>query len=328
MLKTIESKDTLVYPATVENLLKLEHCIELKAYAKGSKITFLLDIPVIRKETYSYYKILPLPTINNHNQITLIIPEHPYILVNGSKTEPVATPCTEIEEGLFLCQEDKILTLTPDRCVADLMKFNSNINSCHPMVANIKGVKIEALQQNQWLIFTKDPLTLKRFCETGVTQHKIQGAYILTLEDSCKVKIKDIRLSQHLIKGNDVTVTKLPIINLPEIVMPTPLPEKKSLNLDGVNLADLQFLRYALQKSDSEIVEGSNESIVKVKGISVWTLGLYIILVLGTCVIIFVKYKKIECFQNHQSQTHPTEDFELAEGRVMYAGSRPVTVNT
>lgn len=326
ILKSVELKEKLIYAVTYENLLKIELSLELKVYSKGSKITFLLDVPITRKEVYNYYKILPLPTINSHNQTTLIVPEHPFILVKGSKTEPVDKPCKEIDEDFFLCQEEEILTLKPDKCVAELMKFVTHTNFCQPNLADIRELKIEPLQRNQWLIFTATPVMLKNLCETEIIQQSIRGTYILTMDDNCEVQILDVTLRRHLTRGEEIVVPKLPIINLPEIVTLQPLPERRALTLDGIDLADLQILQYELKRSDREIIEKCSESVINVRGISAGTLGLYVILLLGIVYILYFKIKKHFHVQNPQAANHPPDDFELREGGVMHPGPRVITV--
>lgn len=321
ILRAIETRDKFVYPVNDKNLAKIEQCVELKVYVKENKITFLLEVPVIRKESFTYYRVLPLPSINSRNQTTLVVPEHPFVLVKGLETLPVAQPCKEIDEDYFLCQEDEIVTLTEDRCIAELMRFSTNTSSCHPVPVEILRLRIESLHKNQWLIFTREHQILSKFCETEITRQSIFGTYILTLDDNCEVRIGEKVLKQRQIRGKDVVVPKLPIINLPEIGIETTVPERKPLNLDGVSLGDLRLLQFALRQSESEIVEKGNESVVNMQSISVGTLVLYIFLVLSFCILLSVKYyTKFMCFQNHQAQAenHPPDDFELVRGGVMH----------
>lgn len=48
LLKVIEQTNKLVYPVNYDNLVKLEQCISIKAFSKGSQITFVLDIPIVK----------------------------------------------------------------------------------------------------------------------------------------------------------------------------------------------------------------------------------------------------------------------------------------
>lgn len=51
MLKNIEKTDRLVFPASLENLVRIEQSISIKSFSKGNQLTFVMEIPLVSKET-------------------------------------------------------------------------------------------------------------------------------------------------------------------------------------------------------------------------------------------------------------------------------------
>lgn len=120
ILRNIEKTDKLAFSVSNENLIKLEQCIDIKAYVKGKQITFILSIPTVQFDVYNYYKLHPFPMYNAYlNTSFLIIPKHSFILAKGSKMLPLSQPCKEIDEGKFLCHEDNVSSEDESQCIED-----------------------------------------------------------------------------------------------------------------------------------------------------------------------------------------------------------------
>lgn len=58
LLKEIENVNHLVYKVNESNLLKLEKVIAVKAYVKVNQITFILEVTLLDKKSYDYFKII------------------------------------------------------------------------------------------------------------------------------------------------------------------------------------------------------------------------------------------------------------------------------
>lgn len=321
LFKTIEIKNRLVFPATLDNIFKLEQCIKLKVYAKENQITFILDIPLVEPDKYSYYRIIPLPITNSINQTSLVLPKYPYLLMKGLKAVSMLRPCREIDESLFLCDEDYSPLMIKDACVIELMSFAINTTECHPISVEFDDVKIEKIQTDRWILYTKSTLLITKSCENEITHHHICGTYIITADDDCEATIKDITLRRHQGNLERISIPALPVINLPEILplITSPL-ESRPTNLDGVDLLNLQHLSHVLAKSESVSVKSENESVINVKDMSIGTLVLYVLLI-----IVFLFYCKkfvYRFIRNSQDEVNSPDNFELTVGEVMHSGIR------
>lgn len=322
LLQTIEKHNKLIFPANSENILKLEQCIDLKVYVKENQLTFILDIPLVENDVYTYYKILPLPVTNTLNQTCLILPKFPYLLAKGSKTTSFHRPCREIDELLFLCEEDYSSSLVKDMCVSNLVTFAEDTTQCVPVPVNIENIKVEKIQPDRWMVYTKQRFLLTQSCEQGITYHHLQGTYILTTDDACEAEIKGVKLRKHQGDTQEVHVPALPIINLPEVPPPKETSlELRPINLDEVELSNLEHLSNVLTKSENGQYSESSD-IIQVKHVGIGTVLLYVILI-----VIIIFYVRNYVIRNFWARTLPPENFELREGEVMHSG-HTVTIAT
>lgn len=315
LLKEIEKSETLIFPVTPDNVVKIEQCIEIKAYIKQNQIKFVMQIPLIRKEVYNYLKLIPVPIFDiSRGQTTLILPKYPYILVKGLKTISLSQACAEIDEDQYLCFENDASPLTSDDCVRELLQFTTNITSCHPVPAVVDDVKIDLVQPNRWVIYTRTETLLTKYCESEVTQETIRGTYLLSIDDDCNANINGITLRKHQIKGENITFKKLPILQLPKVNDPS--VQSKPVNLNGVDLADVRFLNYLLQKSRSEVISDSviGDTVkyqTVFKSVSIGNLVLWLVII-SVIVIIVIRHK----WNVSRTRDIPSDDLELDEGGV------------
>ncbi|KAG7298384.1 hypothetical protein JYU34_018001 [Plutella xylostella] len=319
ILKKIEENNKLVYPVNEANLVKIEQTIELKSYFKENQITFILEIPLIKKDIYTYYKILPIPTTNESNQTTLIIPKFPYLIMKGLKTQSLSQPCKKIDEQYYLCNENEMSAFIEDTCVIDLMKRTPNATSCRPTYVKLENIKLTPIQLNRWILYSKDNSVLTQVCKDEVTHHNIQGTYILTMNENCIIEIEKYKLKKRTLQFEKIKYSDLPLLSLPEILPLQPEKESYPINLEEIDLSDIRLMSYLLKKSESEVICKVNESVINVKSISVGTVIIYVILILIIIIVLLYLYRYKKDIRNHHSEKSPNEDFELKEGGVIHS---------
>lgn len=315
LLKLIERHDKLIFPSTPENIVKIEQSITLKSYFKNFEIMFVMEIPLVKKDTYFYYKIVPLPVTDPETNLTLIIlPKYPYLIVKGLNASSLPTPCKPIEDGIYLCDETQTIVPIEDTCILDLMRYSNNV-SCVRIPIELEEVKIEPLQTNRWILYTKSAVDLTRTCANEILHYTILGTYLLTIDDKCEYKIAQHYLRDRTLKGEKFRYPKLPFVKLPENLKTDVQRNVNPVKLSGVDLTDLKVLSYALKNSEVE-----NESVVNTESISVGTIVLYIILIIGFFSFILYKYSLLVCNpckgRNHPQKKDSSGNFELKEGGV------------
>lgn len=330
LLQEIEKSAKLVYNANIENILKIEQCIEIKAYVKQNQIKFIMQIPLIRNDIFNYYKLIPLPIYNNTNSLTtLILPKYPYLLVKGLYTKSLSQPCREIEESRFLCFENDASLLIKDECITALVQFSTNVSSCHPVPVIIDDVKADLIQPNRWVVYAKTETLITKYCDSEIMQENICGTYLLTLDDDCQLKIKDLNFKRQQFQGKDVFYTRLPIFNLPRMVTRESDAQRRPVHLNGVDLVNIQQLNNLLQESESEITSES-EMYYQFKSFYIGNIAFYIIII---TFFVFLAYKynihKICVKDVTQDNPHNSDNLELTEGGVIspLSSSRPILLS-
>lgn len=329
LLQEIEKTEKLVYPVNIENLLKIEQCIEMKAYLKQNQIKFIMHIPLIRNEIFNYFKMIPLPVYDSNNGLTsLILPKYPYLLVKGLNTKPLSQPCREIDDVRFLCFENDVTPLVEDNCITELMRFSTNISSCHPVPVTIDDFKVNLIQPNRWIVYAKTEILLTKYCENEIMQESIYGTYLLSMDDNddCQVKIKDLTLKTHHTQGKSVTYTKFPVMSLPKISPNSSDVQKKPVDLNGVDLADIQRLTYLWKKSESASDNSvySDTRVFSEKSAIIGNIVFYVIIVI--CIVLLACKNRIRKFCKTRDNPHPSDNLEVMEGGVIPLGppGRPV----
>lgn len=311
ILQEISNFGHLMYTANEQNLINLEETLTVKTYVKDNEIRFIINVPLVHNVTYNYYKLYPLPVSSNpSSDIFVIIPEFPYMLVEGTKYRPIARKCRDITAKDFLCSENDLAIYTEETCIEQLMQYKQNLSMCSPRRIYSEDVKIQKIALNSWILFSKFEKILFQKCDDDVIQEQLQGTYLLTIQKPC-----NIFLDGKLIAGQrfhslvPAYYKPVPIINLPQLRE----NEEKSIaaepvNLKGVNLDDLQHLNFLLKNS----VKSDNSAQVKSFGIA--TIVLYIII--AVIILLTVSYKCNSLVREKccKRQEQPLNDVELNSG--------------
>ncbi|XP_030024002.2 uncharacterized protein LOC115442933 [Manduca sexta] len=319
ILKDIEKVDNLILPVTYRNLINIEKHINIKAFVKNKQITFILSVPTIQLEMYSYYQLHPFPMFNpNINETLLINPKYSFILVKELKILALMKPCKEIIEDKFMCQENDISPTNEDNCIMDLMKFAADITSCSPIKVTAKNIKLKSITNNKWIVYTANHIFMKEYCENDMNQYDLFGTYTLILNEDCRIQLGNITLRKRHYQGQPAEIKRMPVVNLPEITA-HPKFQKTPINLDDVDIENLQLMSKILK--DNKVDSDEEQLIVNTKSVSIGTIIIYVIL-LCILVILVIRYKnkivsniRKRCNQNHHLRTSD-DDFELKEGRV------------
>lgn len=306
----------LVYELSWDNLIKIERSIILKSYMDKNKLVFILEVPLVEKDTYIYYKITPIPI---YDPLTLktytIIPKHPYLLVNGVVYRPVVNPCEELESEKYICTTDNLEPVPAETCIEQLMMIRTNLTRCHKHPITIEKMKILRITFSQWIIYLREPTKISESCKNEVHNYNIKGTFLLTTNNNeCKIQIEDTPISS-LTKSSRI-MFQLSSIHLPDVYQEIP-KEAKQLDLREIDLSDVNSVVNQVKNIEKE---ENFEYYVK-NDISVWTLSLYVILAIFIIIYLLCKFKNFQkYFISNKNSPKPSssssENFSLGEGGV------------
>lgn len=291
LLLEIAQHDNLMFTVNEQNLINLEETFSVKTYITNNVIRFIIDIPLVDNVTYNYFKLYSLPIFYNSINLTyIIIPDFPYLLVEGLKYLPIAKPCKEVTDKDYLCTEDDLTPYADKTCIEQLMTYCPNPSSCFPRSVDMEDLKLQKITANSWILFSKINKIISQNCDSNIIHGQIQGTYILTIPDRCIVSIEGIEIRGHRYYSMFKKNKSLPVITLPS------LPENQQqnstdyepVNLKKVNLDDIQHLNYVLQKGVKNV-----KSVSVQQSESVATIVLYVIVSVLIVIFIVLKYKII-----------------------------------
>lgn len=272
LLKEVSTYGNLMYPVNDKNLINLEETFSVKAYLKESNIRFIIDVPLVEKECYIYYKLYPLPMLNQTTADTFtIIPEYPYLLQDEKSYRPIAQKCKEITSKEYLCSDINITPYFTETCAEQLMKYRQYPSQCVKRQAITEDLKTQRISDNTWIIFSKFKKVLTQKCSDDVIQEPLRGTYLLTIQKPCDVTIGTTRLRANRFHELGISYNHIPIINLPALPQKT-TEDIEPIDLQRVNLDDVQHLNYLLKKSVKSVKNPS-----EVKSLGIATGVLYII---------------------------------------------------
>lgn len=317
LLKHIGKYDNLMYSVNEQNLMNIEESLSVKSYLKHNEITFIIEVPLIDNVTYNYYKLYSLPMSNDSSNYTyIVIPEFPYLLVEGVRYRPIEQPCQEITAKEYLCSENKLVQNAEETCIEQLMKYHHNPSRCSSRQVKSENLKIERIAPNSWIVYSKYYKIISKTCDNDDTKERIRGTYIITIGEQCDVSIDTIQIQRRRSYSLQTRYMPMPIINLPELREQTSdAVDMEPVDLKGVKLDDIRHLNYILKKSVTSVKSETSETN------SVAIYSLYAIVIILSLVIIMYKYfsvikaklcKKQDC-HSKEIENNPEQ---LEENRV------------
>lgn len=336
LLKTIEQSSNLMYEVKEDNLLKFERIITVKSYVKESQITFILEVPLIDKIKYNYFKIYAVPMFKSSiNKTMIVIPEFPYLLAKDSVYQPVSTACDKIDADKFLCNAENMVQYAASTCVEQLLEFHSNPTNCVPHAVDVEDVKVQRLSKQSWIVFSRKPSILFERCSHDDTKELIQGTYVITIRERCTLHLNELKLSYQTTFAETLQPEVTPIVSLPELRFTNSTFSTSLIDIKNINLEETRHFARLLKIKQSEVISenqgqfSENPSAINVKSVSLGTILLYVILPISLLSYVLYRYK-FKFLQNHRNPTQTftePDNFALGEGGVMRPPGRIVVVN-
>lgn len=310
-----EIKTNLVISPNLKNIHLWEKVITVKAYDTNQTLNFILEIPLVAKQTFNLLHLYSIPNNNN----TLLIPKNPLLILGNNEFAYPHEPCEEIKEDYVICRHLNWQTLSQSNdCIAQLIQHLEPHN-CTYVTANLENDIIHQIKENSWIILIKKEEVIKTTCGNEITYRQSKGAFLITVDNNCEVLIGERTLSTHR-KNINIEET----IPLPHVYQ-TPKLSPYKIKLEDM---ELDNLKNTMKQIDTLPTYEDNLQIIS--NTPSWlSICLYIILSAAVIGVIAYKFwrksKKAkssvqqapeEIQLNHQS-LKPTARLSLKGGGVM-----------
>lgn len=204
------------------DLRKLYHFLKVKARMSETYFIFEIKIPLVTRDFYDIYKLIPIPQQIQESMVT-IEPIADRIAINLQKDAYL--PMTENE--LQMCTPDNLVTLMCPlqrpiyhlKSDDNLCVKNKETNQCETKQTTCTDMWIELYKINTYLYFCCGQRTIRIICEHQVTAERVSKAGIITLGEGCVIKGETFTIYSHTQRANylrvqpDVIKVDIPPIN-------------------------------------------------------------------------------------------------------------------
>lgn len=299
------NKNNLPLSASSSQVARYLDIIELQAFQIESKIVFVLKIPLVEPETYTLYRLYPIPILDNRTGLHHVLATNQkYIAKEDDSLSFVSIQdiknCKTLMPNIKLCMNILSYPIDSDAiCEAQILK-NVNIlpRTCQTKLIFAKDYNVQNLGRNEWLISISDPLPITIKCPNKEIKSVILNVNsILKLQPSCSAFIGSTRVRAEPIVyyGANITYTYQPISIPYECCKHLPdkhsLPKLKPLRLSNINADDLNIAKHKLDQYSEELDKLMNEPFVA-KHISWFIYATITAIVIGITMYIVYKCKR------------------------------------
>lgn len=293
------------FPSNVAQYLEI---IELKAYQLNNKVVFVLSIPLTEPETYTLYRLYPIPLLDNRTGLHHILPTTIKFIAKDDDSMSYLPlrdlkNCQPLTNNVMICSD--LLPYPIDNnaiCEAQLLKpLKTFPSTCSISTIIAEEYNVQEVNPNIWLVSISEalPVTIKCEGQEAIT-NTISTTSLIHLQYQCNAYIGSTRIHtkqqpEELVKN--VTYRSHPVQipfeccqNFPP---KTKIPNLKPLKLNKLDVEDLNIAHHKLNQYSDQLDKIINEPFVT-KNLSWFTILTMLIVII---IIIFYIFHK---WSNHR----------------------------
>lgn len=313
---SIQSKRTSEFPVplTLENIHIIMDLSTLTSYFFNNKLVFVIKIPLINPTKFSIYKNLPLPTPRDEKLFQTYVLIHPsklYVAVTDDRLSYALLDnildCKLVNNEYMICPLVSILsTISNPTCETKLL---TEVTLSLPEMCDYKliygNIDVwQKLNDGRYIYVQSKASKLTMKCNNEITDYKLQGTGILSLENDCVAyfqtlqfypshKYKSFLPSQLQINYNIIEddCCKYNIVNESSTFL-------SPISLSNIDLESLKLASHKLDNLENQIQQAENQPHIVKYGIYYSALTYLAI----SSIFAYIFYKIYEkCFSNCKS---------------------------
>lgn len=239
----------------------LYQLLKVKARATTEYVIIEITFPLVARESYQLYQLIPVPQQTN-NQMVKLTPVSKYVAVNLKKDSYFTITKTELMEcqhhgPSYICpQRNPIRNIKTDE---DFCSPNELTKKCNIEKCTCLDTWVPLHTTNQHLYFCCDTYAIKILCGDQVTIKQLSGSGVITTGQGCIIKGRDFTLYSIQHQTNQVNIsTDIIIPELDQInhIINIKIPVKNELAENESNLnTSLTSLGESIQNLKNSNVE-------------------------------------------------------------------------
>jgi hypothetical protein len=279
-LTTLYESDELLINSHTD-LRDIYDLIELGSYYVDNTVVFVLKLPIMNKNKYSYYHLYPTPTYNS----TVIIPPKPFLAMDGSHYVYTEQECKKFKD-LYYCEESSFLTTNSyNDCIHQLILKHDIIKECRYTAVKMVPEIWQKMDDQHYLLSCTKPTKIRLTCDEE-SHDSVQGTYLFEVPERCSVTTQQntIRNLQNKLQGHPI---KLLSFDLENISISNGL---KPLKLDKIQLDRLYELESLIEKEELPVLEDVDVEDAS-KAFNYWLIPVYSIMIASCFYMLYKKWK-------------------------------------
>lgn len=322
-VKDLTKNSELPISLSLDNIHALNDIAQLSCYYINNKVVFVIKIPLVYKSEYGLYKSISVPIphdVDQPHSYALIVPHCNHIAISKDKLSYVCirdlSTCVKTINEIYICNNlDMYSVQDAPTCETEMLcKFVNKLpQQCETRLVHGYIDSWQELKNNKWLFVKSEPTKLTLECNSQITEYKLLGTGIISLEPDCKAYCKDREFSS---KPYYNTVTK-PIISDFNLIR-DPCCDIDKFTLIKPKLKPLKLYDVRLEKlvtaSNNQIMSDIdkiiNEPSPLIKYDSQYPIITFCLIVL---VLIFIVYKICKKFGKCPTSTPKIESQDIDE---------------
>lgn len=193
----LPSSSTYPLPVSRENAHKYLELLTIKCFFTDNRIGYVLSIPLVNRNQFNLYKLIPLPVLDNSTSYyKFILPSFNYLAISENHNLYLGlnelTNCQNLDESTFICVTSEPFYYTNSRpiCETELLKSPLNI----PINCNIRIItsRLEIWHKldkpNTWIYILpkRTDIALNCFQMSHITLF-LENTGILKINSNCKL---------------------------------------------------------------------------------------------------------------------------------------------
>ncbi|KAH9637181.1 hypothetical protein HF086_016203 [Spodoptera exigua] len=189
-------------------LSQLFKLLQVKARMLKNFAIFEVQIPLISRDSYEIFKLIPIPAERSNNTRMSVKPISDFIAVNLKKDAYIILTETMIDSCLLtnvhLCSiHSPVYKLSKDK---DFCQSKTSV-LCEVSIDPCKNLWVESNTINNYIYFCCGKCKLRTVCGNQVNAHQLTHSGLITVDFGCIIKSDNFEVIAHQQRTSDVSIS-------------------------------------------------------------------------------------------------------------------------
>ncbi|XP_073964611.1 uncharacterized protein [Choristoneura fumiferana] len=206
------------------NLQQVYGLLKIKTRMLQEFIIFEIKLPLISRESYEIFKIIPIKKQQDDKMVSLV-PISSYVAINIKKdtfitmTENDVTTCYTQSDSYFCPSRKPEYLMTEDKSFCELENFE-----CKTETEKCKNKWEESYTTNTYVYFCCGQCQVRVLCGDQISARQLTGAGLMVISHGCLIKTDKVTIYPHKIHSSEMK-------KIPELFIPTISPINHIINI-------------------------------------------------------------------------------------------------